>query len=82
MYVEGTYEGHEAEWIFGFLFLGLAHYKVGNIEKAKYYLDKVLTKYPDGSIPELCFAHTDIPNDNKNLCWAIALAIILLEKFQ
>lgn len=82
MYVDGTFDNHEAEWVFGFLFLALAHHKIGNIEKTKYYLNKVLVKYPDGSIPELCFAHTDIPNDNKNLCWAIALVLVLLEKLE
>jgi len=82
MYVDGFYEGNEAPWIFGLLFLALAYHRIGNIEKTKYYLNKVLAKYPDGSIPELCFAHTDTPNDNKNLCWAIALVLILLEKLE
>jgi len=53
MYVEGTYEGHEAEWIFGFLFLGLAHYKAVSdsisltalkIDRANLYIWPVLSK--------------------------------------
>lgn len=74
------YHGSEAEWCFGFGFLALSHFKLGNVDKAKHYLsefEKVVLE--DGSIPELYFARTDKYNVNTPLCWANAMYIVAKE---
>jgi phosphorylase kinase alpha/beta subunit len=75
------YEGEEAEWCFGFGFLSLGYSALGNLEKAKYYLDKLeSTILDDGSIPELYYSKTNKYNVNTPLGWSSAMHILAAEK--
>jgi phosphorylase kinase alpha/beta subunit len=75
------YYGGEAEWCFGISWLGLAHLEVGNVEKARHYLNWSRSLIlENGYIPELYFANTDKPNPNTPLGWSSAMHIILEEK--
>ncbi len=71
--------GNEAEWTMGLAYLSIIYFEMGNIEKAKYYLNKILDKCEDGKVPELYFSKTDKPNENTILGWSNALTIIALE---
>jgi phosphorylase kinase alpha/beta subunit len=65
----------------GFGFLALAYITLGDIDKAKYYLDKlenVMDK--DGNLPELYYSKTDIPNENNPLGWSQSLYIVAKEQ--
>ncbi len=69
--------GGEAHWSFGWFYLSNVYSEMGDLENAKYYLQKGLSlSNEDGSIPELFFANNGKPNENKNLAWSVSLAII------
>jgi phosphorylase kinase alpha/beta subunit len=75
------YESTEAEWCFGFGFLSLGYATLGNMDKAKYYLDKLESvMLEDGSCPELYFSGTDKYNKNTPLGWSNAMHILAKEK--
>jgi phosphorylase kinase alpha/beta subunit len=75
------YYGTEMEWCFGVSWLGLSHLELGNIEKAKMYLEwSRKLALEDGSIPEGYLSNTDIPNPNTPLGWSNAMHILLEEK--
>lgn len=77
------YESTEAEWCFGFSYLSIAHCKLGNFEKAKYYLEKSESvMLPDGSVPELYYAKTDKYNVNSPLCWSQSMYIQAYEELE
>jgi phosphorylase kinase alpha/beta subunit len=77
------YYGSEAEWCFGFPFLALSYYTVGNMEKAKYYLEKTESiMLADAVIPELYYSKTNIPNPNTPLGWCSAMYILAKEKIK
>ena len=78
MYIVDEYEGNEAPWHKGFIYLGLGYLHLGNIEKAQYYLTKSLKGHEDGRMRELSFAHTNIPNDNYPLAWTGSAAMELI----
>ena len=70
--------GNEAQWTLGDLYLANIYIDIGNIEKGKYHLHRVLSKCPDGNIPELYV--NGVPNCNLILGWSNALAILALQK--
>lgn len=75
------YYGHEAEWVMGLSFLGLAHATLGDMKKLAKYIkrsNKVMLK--DGSLPELYFADSKDYNGNTPLGWNQALYVICCEK--
>jgi phosphorylase kinase alpha/beta subunit len=77
------YESTEAEWCFGFCFLSLAWLQLGNIEKAKYYIEKTEeVMLSDGSVPELYYAKTNKYNPNTPLCWSNAMYIQAKEAYE
>jgi len=77
---EGWYNQNEMQWTFGLAYLSIIYSKIGNKEKAQYYLDKILEPLGnDLMIPEGYYALTKIKNDNTPLGWANALTIIALE---
>ncbi len=75
------YKGTEAEWCFGFGFLSLGYMNLGNVEKAKYYLDRLESiMLEDGSVPELYYSGSDKYNVNTPLGWANSMYILAKER--
>jgi phosphorylase kinase alpha/beta subunit len=71
----------EAEWCFGLSWLAIAHKQLGNIEKARHYLDRAAaTVTKDGKIPELYYSHTDEANENTPLGWSESMFVVALCK--
>ncbi|TLS37509.1 glycoside hydrolase family 15 protein [Pseudalkalibacillus caeni] len=74
-------EGSEAEWCFGFPWLGLCYGQLGNKEKMLEYWEKTKRIIPeDGKIPELYIGGTDTPNGNTPLAWAVSMTYLLHER--
>lgn len=71
----------EAEWTFGLSWLAIIYDELGNVDKAKYFLDqakKTVTR--DGVIPELYFSNSTKYNDNAPLGWSESLFIVALHQ--
>ncbi len=69
----------EAEWCFGLSWLAIAYHQLGEITKAKEYLDKATaTVTIDGKIPELYFSHSNEANENTPLGWSESMYVIAL----
>ncbi len=69
----------EAEWSMGLAWLAIIYARMGNLEKAEYYLDKSeKTVNPEGLIPELWYSHTVEPNENIPLGWAESMHVVAL----
>jgi phosphorylase kinase alpha/beta subunit len=76
-------EGREAEWCFGFPWLGLCYSNLGMHEKAKEYADKTRNIIPDNwEIPELYIGGSNVPNGNTPLAWAVSMSYILLDRMK
>lgn len=76
-------EGEEAQWCFGFPWLGLCYSVLEEDEKAEEYWVKTRSIVPpDGQIPELFVGGTNQPNGNKPLAWAIAMTMLLQERME
>jgi len=76
------YHGSEAEWCLGLPWLAICHMELGNYDKALYYIERTEeVMLPDGSLPELYFAKTDVPNPNTPLGWANALYVVARERY-
>ena len=76
------YHGSEAEWCLGLPWLAICHMELGNYDKALYYIERTEeVMLPDGSLPELYFANTDVPNPNTPLGWANALYVVARERY-
>lgn len=73
-------EGQEAEWCFGFPWLGLCYGQLGNLEKLQEYVGKTEQIIPrNGEVPELYIGGKNVPNENTPLAWAVSMCILLLE---
>lgn len=70
----------EAEWTFGFAYLGLIYYEKGDFVKAQYYYDKIIADAVNYNIPELYFSGTNKRNENTPLGWSVALTLELAHK--
>lgn len=69
----------EAEWTFGLSWLAIIYEKLGNKEKAEFFLDKAKhTVTKEGAIPELYFSNSTKHNDNTPLGWSESLFIVAL----
>ena len=69
----------EAEWTFGLSWLAIIHHRLGNLEKAQYFLDQAKrTVARTGAIPELYLSNSTKHNDNIPLGWSESLFIIAL----
>lgn len=74
-------EGSEAEWCFGFPWLGLCYSVLGDESKAQEYWQKTQRILPDnGEMPELYIGGSGKPNGNTPLAWAVAMAWLLHER--
>lgn len=75
------YYGTEAEWCLGLPWLAICCMELGLYEKAAGYIEQTeQIILADGSIPELYYAKTDIPNPNTPLGWANALYLVAKER--
>lgn len=69
----------EAEWSMGLAWLAIIYAKMGNVEKARYYLERSeKTVNKDGLIPELWYSHTKESNKNIPLGWAESMHVVAL----
>lgn len=68
----------EAEWTFGLAWLSIIYQKLGDQEKAKFFLDKLINLDTIQGMPELYFSNSDDYNENTPLGWAESLFIIAL----
>ncbi|HSX43651.1 MAG TPA: glycoside hydrolase family 15 protein [Candidatus Saccharimonadales bacterium] len=69
----------EAEWCFGLSWLAICYKRLGNMEKAREYLDKATaTITRDGKIPELYFSHSNKANENTPLGWSESMYVAAL----
>lgn len=76
------YYKHEAEWCFGIPWLASCQMELGNYRKAEKYIIKTeKLMLPDGSLPELYFAHSNKYNDNTPLGWSNSMYIQAKEKY-
>lgn len=76
------YYGTEAEWTFGLPWLALCHLQFGNVEKAKYYLDRTeQVMLEKSALPELYFSKSDEYNHNSPLGWSNAMYILAKESY-
>lgn len=75
--------GTEAEWCFGFPWLGLCWSWLGDHDKVREYADKTRSILPaNGCLPELYIGGTDRPNGNTPLAWGVAMTMLLLNQVQ
>lgn len=73
--------GREAEWCFGFPWLGLCYQELGLFEKAYEYIAKTEKIIPDNwEVPELYIGGTDEPNGNTPLAWSVSLSYLFLTR--
>lgn len=76
-------EGNEAEWCFGFPWLGLCYLELGQFHKASEYIEKTKRIVPDNwEVPELYVGGTNRPNGNTPLAWSVAMSYIFLTKME
>lgn len=69
----------EAEWCFGLSWLAIDYKCLGNMEKAREYLDKATASVTkSGKIPELYFSNTDKSNENTPLGWSESMYVVAL----
>jgi len=73
-------EGSEAEWCFGFPWLGLCYLELGMLHKAQEYrlkTERLISENWD--IPELFVGGSNVPNGNTPLAWAVSLSYLFLK---
>lgn len=76
-------EGSEAEWCFGFPWLGLCFSELGMINKAEEYTVKTQRIISDSwEVPELFIGGRNEPNGNTPLAWAVSLSYIFLKQMR
>ncbi len=76
-------EGNEAEWCFGFPWLGLCYSELGMNDKANEYVEKTLRNIPENwEVPELYIGGKNEANGNTPLAWSVALSYLFLTRVQ
>ncbi len=71
----------EAEWCFGLSWLAIDFMRIGEVEKARTYLNKATQSITrGGKIPELYFSNTDKPNENTPLGWSESMYVVALHE--
>lgn len=77
-------EGREAEWCFGFPWLGLCYSELGDVQKVHQYWSKTqqLLDENGGQMPELYVGGTNVPNGNNPLAWAVSMTLLLHEQMR
>lgn len=84
MYYNNNPDGYseEAEWTFGLAWLAIIYEKMGDVTKAKEYLDKMVEADTIQGVPELYFSNTAEPNENTPLGWSESLFIVALHNMR
>ncbi|HET7627267.1 MAG TPA: glycoside hydrolase family 15 protein [Bacillales bacterium] len=76
-------EGSEAEWCFGFPWIGLCYLELGIYDKAMEYYNKTKAIIPENwEIPELYVGGTNVPNVNTPLAWAVSMAYLFITRYE
>lgn len=70
----------EAEWTFGFAWLAIIYEKLGDQQKARGFIDRLIDLDTAQGMPELYYSNTDTPNENTPLGWAESLFIVALHE--
>lgn len=70
----------EAEWTFGLSWLAIIHERMGNIGKAREFLERAKVTITKRGLPELYFSNSTKYNDNTPLGWSESLFIIALHE--
>jgi GH15 family glucan-1,4-alpha-glucosidase len=70
----------EAEWTFGLAWLAIIYEKLGDLEKAKRFLDEMIDADTRAGMPELYYSNSNVPNENTPLGWAESLFIVALHE--
>lgn len=76
-------EGSEAEWCFGFPWLGLCFMELGMFHKVQEYrlkTERIISE--NWEIPELYIGGTNVPNGNTPLAWAVSLSYLFLKQIR
>ncbi|MCA9383026.1 glycoside hydrolase family 15, partial [Candidatus Dojkabacteria bacterium] len=68
----------EAEWVFGLAWLVIIYKRMGDEEKAKELMDKLIDLDTEKGLPELYFSNSDEYNENTPLGWTESLFIVAL----
>ena len=68
----------EAEWTFGLSWLTIIYERLGNQEKAQFYLEKAKEAVSKRGVPELYYSNSTKYNDNTPLGWSESLFIVAL----
>ncbi len=71
----------EAEWTMGFAWLAIIYDKMGNLTKAKFFIDKLISIDTKYGLPELYFSNSSDYNENTPLGWAESLFIVAMHEF-
>lgn len=76
-------EGSEAEWCFGFPWLGLCYLELGMFNHAINYIEKTNRITPDTfEVPELYVGGKSVPNGNTPLAWSVAMTYLFYSKIE
>lgn len=81
-YIGDQYEAtgsDEPQWVLGIPWLGIAHYELGDIDKAKEYLQRTEELYTEHGLPESYTADNEACMHTP-LAWSHAIAIVLRAK--
>lgn len=68
----------EAEWTFGLAWLAIIYEKMGRIDKAREFIDRLIVIDTPKGLPELYYSHSDEYNDNTPLGWSESLFLVAL----
>lgn len=68
----------EAEWTFGLAWLAIIYERMGDKQKAKQFIDKMIEVDTEKGMPELYFSNSPEFNDNTPLGWTESLFIVAL----
>ena len=76
-------EGSEAEWCFGFPWLGLCYLELGMFKHSIGYIEKTKKIIPDNfEVPELYIGGRNVPNGNTPLAWSVSMTYLFLSKIE
>lgn len=76
-------EGSEAEWCFGFPWLGLCYLELGMFKQALGYIEKTQKITPENfEVPELYIGGKNTPNGNTPLAWAVSMTYSFFVKME
>lgn len=81
-YIGDKYESigqEEPQWVMGIPWLGIAHFELGSVQKAKEYLNQTELLYTENGLPESYLANNQTCRHTP-LAWSHAMTIVLRAK--